>query len=350
MLNGLYKENHYMDKSLFNYELPQELIAQTPLSERTSSRLMVLNRKKDEISHAIFKDIGSFLNKGDCLVINNTKVIPARLIGTLEGSDAQVELLLLKQLDMNRWDCIVYPGKKLRVGAAVSFGDKLKATVEQVLEDGNRIVEFSYNGVFEEILDELGETPLPPYITEKLEDKSRYQTVYAKHKGSAAAPTAGLHFTEELLKELEDKGVVIAFFTLHIGLGTFRPVKVDNIADHKMHSEYCEVEVREAEKINRARENGGRIIALGTTAVRTLEAFNKDGKMYPINAETDIFIHPGHKFKAVDGIITNFHLPESTLIMLVSAFAGREFTLEAYDTAVREKYRFFSFGDCMLIV
>ena len=339
-----------MDKSLFNYELPQELIAQTPLSERTSSRLMVLNRKKDEISHAIFKDIGSFLNKGDCLVINNTKVIPARLIGTLEGSDAQVELLLLKQLDMNRWDCIVYPGKKLRAGAAVSFGDKLKATVEQVLEDGNRIVEFSYNGVFEEILDELGETPLPPYITEKLEDKSRYQTVYAKHKGSAAAPTAGLHFTEELLKELEDKGVVIAFFTLHIGLGTFRPVKVDNIADHKMHSEYCEVEVREAEKINRARENGGRIIALGTTAVRTLEAFNKDGKMYPINAETDIFIHPGHKFKAVDGIITNFHLPESTLIMLVSAFAGREFTLEAYDTAVREKYRFFSFGDCMLIV
>ena len=339
-----------MDKSLFNYKLPEELIAQTPLSERTSSRLMVLDRKKGEITHSVFRDIGSFLNKGDCLVINNTKVIPARLIGTLEGSDTQVELLLLKQLDMNRWDCIVYPGKKLRAGAIVSFGDKLTAKIEEVLEDGNRIVEFIYEGIFEEILDELGETPLPPYITEKLEDSSRYQTVYAKHRGSAAAPTAGLHFTEELLKELEEKGILIAFFTLHIGLGTFRPVKVDNIDDHKMHAEYCELEPHEADKINAARDAGGRIIALGTTSVRTLEAFNKDGKVYPINAETDIFIRPGHKFKAVDGLITNFHLPESTLIMLVSAFAGREFTLEAYETAVRERYRFFSFGDAMLIL
>jgi len=338
-----------MDKSLFNYELPKELIAQTPLSDRTSSRLMVLDHKKGEISHSTFKDIGSFLNKGDCLVLNNTKVIPARLIGSLEGSDTKVEILLLKQLEASKWDCIVYPGKKLREGAVVCFGGKLRAKVERVLEDGNRIVEFIYDGIFEEILDELGEMPLPPYITQKLEDRSRYQTVYAKHSGSAAAPTAGLHFTEELFKELEDKGVIIAYFTLHIGLGTFRPVKVDNIEDHKMHAEYCEIEPSEADKINKAKAAGGRIIALGTTAVRTLEAFNKDGKVYPINAETDIFIHPGHKFQMIDGIITNFHLPESTLIMLVSAFAGREFILEAYETAVTEKYRFFSFGDGMLI-
>jgi len=339
-----------MDKSLFNYELPEELIAQKPLAERTASRMMVLDRKNQTITHSTFKNIGDFLKKGDCLLLNNTKVIPARLIGTLEGRDTNIELLLLKQLDAKRWDCIVYPGKKLREGAKVTFGDKLSATVEKVLEDGNRIVEFTFSGVFEEILDELGETPLPPYITEKLEDKERYQTVYAKHRGSAAAPTAGLHFTEELFKELTDKGVIIAYFTLHIGLGTFRPVKVDNIEDHKMHSEYCELEPEEADKINKAKAAGGRIIALGTTGVRTLEAFNKGGKMYPINAETDIFIHPGHEFKMVDGIITNFHLPESTLIMLVSAFAGREFTLEAYETAVRERYRFFSFGDGMLVV
>jgi len=339
-----------MEKSLFNYELPQELIAQKPLAERTASRLMVLDRKNQTITHSTFKNIGDFLKPGDCLLMNNTKVIPARLIGTLEKSATNCELLLLKQLDAKRWDCIVYPGKKLREGAVVSFGDKLSARVEKVLEDGNRIVEFSFDGVFEEILDELGETPLPPYITEKLEDKSRYQTVYAKHRGSAAAPTAGLHFSEELFKELQDKGVILSYFTLHIGLGTFRPVKVDNIEDHKMHSEYCELEPEEADKINKARAAGGRIIALGTTGVRTLEAFNKDGKVYPINAETDIFIHPGHDFKMVDGIITNFHLPESTLIMLVSAFAGREFTLEAYETAVRERYRFFSFGDGMLVM
>ncbi|MCL2565041.1 MAG: tRNA preQ1(34) S-adenosylmethionine ribosyltransferase-isomerase QueA [Defluviitaleaceae bacterium] len=339
-----------MDKSLFNYELPEELIAQTPLRDRSSSRLMVLDRKKNKISHSIFSDIGTFLNKGDCLVINNTKVIPARLIGIKEDSDSRVELLLLKQLDQNRWDCIVHPGKKLKAGVMVSFGDKLKCRVEEVLEDGNRIVEFIYKGIFEEILDELGETPLPPYITEKLEDKSRYQTVYAKHSGSAAAPTAGLHFTEELLQELSEKGIIIANLTLHVGLGTFRPVKVENIEEHKMHAEYCEIEPHEAEKINKARENGGRIIAVGTTSVRTLEAFNKDGKIYPVNAETDIFIHPGHKFQGVDGIITNFHLPESTLIMLISAFAGREFVLEAYNTAVKEKYRFFSFGDAMLIL
>jgi len=339
-----------MDKSLFNYELPEELIAQKPLEDRSSSRLMVLDRGKSEISHSVFSNIGAFLNKGDCLVINNTKVIPARLIGVKEEDGSKVEILLLKQLDQNRWDSIVYPGKKLKAGAEVSFGDKLKCRVEKVLEDGNRVVEFVYKGVFEEILDELGETPLPPYITEKLDDKSRYQTVYAKHSGSAAAPTAGLHFTEELLQELSDKGIIIANLTLHVGLGTFRPVKVDNIEEHKMHAEYCEIEALEAEKINKAREKGGRIIAVGTTSVRTLESFNKDGKVYPVNAETDVFIHPGHKFQAVDGIITNFHLPESTLIMLISAFAGREFVLEAYNTAVKEKYRFFSFGDAMLIL
>lgn len=339
-----------MDKSLFNYELPEELIAQKPLNDRSSSRLMVLGRKNSEISHSIFSDIGKFLNKGDCLVINNTKVIPARLIGVKDGSDSEVEILLLKQLDKNRWDCIVQPGRKLKAGALVSFGDKLKCKIEKVLEDGNRIAEFIYEGVFEEILDELGETPLPPYITEKLEDKSRYQTVYAKHAGSAAAPTAGLHFTEALLQELSEQGVIIANLTLHVGLGTFRPVKADNIEEHKMHAEYCEIEAHEAEKINKARENGGRIIAVGTTCVRTLESFNNNGKVYPVNAETDIFIHPGHKFQAVDGIITNFHLPESTLIMLISAFAGREFVLKAYNKAVSEKYRFFSFGDAMLIL
>jgi len=339
-----------MDKSLFNYELPEELIAQKPLDDRSASRLMVLDREKSEVSHSIFKNIGGFLNKGDCLVINNTKVIPARLIGALDGSGTRVEVLLLKQLEQSKWDCIVYPGKKLREGAVVSFGEKLSCRVEKVLEDGNRIVEFMYNGIFEEVLDELGETPLPPYITEKLEDKSRYQTVYAKHSGSAAAPTAGLHFTEELLSELIEKGVTIANLTLHVGLGTFRPVREDNIENHKMHSEYCEIEPHEAEKINKARESGGRIIAVGTTCVRTLESFNKDGKVYPVNAETDIFIHPGHKFQAVDGLITNFHLPESTLIMLISAFAGREFVLDAYKTAVEEKYRFFSFGDAMLIL
>jgi len=339
-----------MDKSLFNYELPKELIAQTPLSDRASSRLMVLNRGKGEISHNTFSDIGSFLHKGDCLVINNTKVIPARLIGAIEASGARAELLLLKRLDDNRWECIVNPGKKLKEGILVNFGPRLCCRVEKVMEDGNRIVDFSYEGVFEEVLDELGETPLPPYITEKLEDKSRYQTVYAKHSGSAAAPTAGLHFTQELLSELSEKGIIIANLTLHVGLGTFRPVKVDDIENHKMHAEYCEIEAHEAEKINKARENGGRIIAVGTTSVRTLESFNKEGKVYPVNAETDIFIHPGHKFKAVDGIITNFHLPESTLIMLISAFAGREFVLSAYESAVKEKYRFFSFGDAMLLI
>ena len=338
-----------MDKSLFYYDLPEELIAQTPLLDRSSSRLMGLNRSTGEITHNIFSDIGKFLNKGDCLVINNTKVIPARLIGTRE-SGGEAELLLLKRLDQNRWECIVNPGRRLRAETTVTFSPKLKCRIEAVQDDGNRIVEFSYEGVFEEILDELGETPLPPYIKEKLDDQSRYQTVYAKHSGSAAAPTAGLHFTEKLLAELTEKGVILANLTLHIGLGTFRPVKVDNIENHKMHAEYCEIEAHEADKINTAREKGGRIIAVGTTGVRTLEAFNKDGKVYPVNAETDIFIHPGHKFQAVDGIITNFHLPESTLIMLISAFAGREFVLEAYRAAVAERYRFFSFGDAMLIL
>jgi len=338
-----------MDKSLFNYELPAELIAQKPLNDRASSRLMVLQRSKNQISHNIFSDITGFLNKGDCLVINNTKVIPARLIGSREGG-GKAELLLLKRLDRNRWECIVHPGKKLKAEAVVSFGPKLKCRIEKILNDGNRIIEFIYSGIFEEILDELGETPLPPYISEKLEDKSRYQTVYAKNSGSAAAPTAGLHFTEELLAVLSDKGIIIANLTLHVGLGTFRPVKVEDINNHKMHSEYCEIEAHEAEKINEAKANGGRIIAVGTTSVRTLESFNKGGKVCPVNAETDIFIHPGYKFQVVDGIITNFHLPESTLIMLISAFAGREFVLSAYNTAVLERYRFFSFGDAMLII
>ena len=340
-----------MDKSLFNYELPDRLIAQTPLKDRSSSKLMVLDRKDKSVEHRAFSDITEYFQKGDCLVINDTKVIPARLIGVKEQGSAKVEILLLKRIDKDRWECIVYPGKKLRVGAKAFFGEgKLKCEVEKVLDDGNRVVKFLYEGIFEEILDELGQMPLPPYITEKLQDKTRYQTVYAKNEGSAAAPTAGLHFTEGLLKSLEDKGVIIANLTLHVGLGTFRPVKEDDIFAHKMHSEYCEILEEEAEKINKARAAGGKIIAVGTTSVRTLESFNKDGNIYPVREETDIFIYPGYKFKIVDAIVTNFHLPESTLMMLISAFAERDFVLDAYKEAVRQEYRFFSFGDAMMIL
>ena len=340
-----------MDKSLFNYELPEKLIAQKPLMDRSSSRLLVLNREKKALEHSFFSNISEYFQKGDCLVINDTKVIPARLIGVKEEGSAKIELLLLKRIDKDSWECIVYPGKRLREGIRASFGEgKLKCEIKKVLDDGNRIVKFEYNGIFEEILDELGQMPLPPYITEKLEDKTRYQTVYAKNEGSAAAPTAGLHFTDSLLKELSDKGVIIANLTLHVGLGTFRPVKEENIFDHKMHSEYCEILEEEAEKINNAKAAGGRIIAVGTTSVRTLESFNRDGKVYPVKEETDIFIYPGYEFKIVDAIVTNFHLPESTLMMLISAFADRDLVLDAYNEAVRQAYRFFSFGDAMLIL
>ena len=340
-----------MDKSLFNYELPEKLIAQKPLANRSSSRMMVLDHENKGYEHKVFSDILDYFQKGDCLVINDTKVIPARLIGTKEKGSAKVELLLLKRIDKARWECIVYPGKRLKPGIRAIFGEgKLVCEIEEVLNDGNRIVKFEYFGIFEEILDELGQMPLPPYIAEKLEDKTRYQTVYAKNEGSAAAPTAGLHFTDSLLKELRNKGVIIANLTLHVGLGTFRPVKEENIFDHKMHSEYCEILEAEADKINNAKASGGKIIAVGTTSVRTLESFNKDGKVYPVNAETDIFIYPGYDFKIVDAIVTNFHLPESTLMMLISAFAGRDFVLDAYNEAVKQEYRFFSFGDAMLIL
>ena len=341
-----------MKKSDFYFELPQELIAQTPLKDRSSSRLLVLDKKSGEVEHRIFRDIVDMLDPGDCLVLNETRVLPARLIGSREDTGTRVEILLLKRLtDKNRWECIVYPGKKARIGKRIVFGDGLlKAEVVDIIDEGNRIVEFEYEGIFEEILDKLGQMPLPPYITEKLEDKERYQTVYAKNNGSAAAPTAGLHFTPELLKEIEDKGVKIAKLTLHVGLGTFRPVKADDILDHKMHSEYYCIEQDQADIINNARKNGGRIISVGTTSTRTLESVAEDNGYIPAKSGwTDIFIYPGYKFKAVDCLITNFHLPESTLIMLVSALAGRENVLEAYKTAVEEKYRFFSFGDAMFI-
>ncbi|MDO5382805.1 MAG: tRNA preQ1(34) S-adenosylmethionine ribosyltransferase-isomerase QueA [Eubacteriales bacterium] len=342
-----------MDLHDFYYDLPEELIAQDPLSDRSSSRLMVLNKETGEVTHRIFKDIIEYLNPGDCLVINDTKVIPARLIGEKVGTGATIEVLLLKRMeDMNdTWEALVKPGKKCRPGARISFGEgKLIGEIIDVVEDGNRIIKFEYEGIFEEILDELGQMPLPPYIKHKLEDKDRYQTVYAKHEGSAAAPTAGLHFTNELLKQIEDKGIKIARVTLHVGLGTFRPVKVENILEHHMHSEFYMVTEETAEIINNARKNGNRVIAVGTTSTRTLEsAANEDGTLTAKSGWTDIFIYPGYKFKIIDALITNFHLPESTLVMLVSAFAGRENVLNAYETAVQEKYRFFSFGDAMFI-
>ena len=340
-----------MDVKDFYFDLPQELIAQDPLEDRSASRLLVLDKDTGEIQHRIFKDIVSYLRKGDCLVINDTKVIPARLYGVKEGTQAKIEVLLLKRSEKDVWEVLVKPGKKARPGAVIQFGEGLlTGTVIDVVEEGNRLIRFSYEGIFEEILDQLGQMPLPPYITHQLKDKNRYQTVYAKHEGSAAAPTAGLHFTEELLKQIEDKGVKIAHVTLHVGLGTFRPVKVENVQDHHMHSEFYIVEPEEAEKINRTKQEGGRVICVGTTSCRTIEsAAGEDGVLKAGSGWTDIFIYPGYRFKILDALITNFHLPESTLVMLVSALAGREHVLAAYEEAIRERYRFFSFGDAMFI-
>lgn len=336
----------------FDYELPKELIAQDPLPDRSSSRLMVLGRDDGHVEHRYFRDILEYLNEGDCLVLNNTKVIPARLFGTKKETNASIEILLLKRLENDVWETLVKPGKKAKKGAVISFGDGLlTGEIIDIMESGNRLVQFSYEGVFEEILDQLGQMPLPPYITHELQDKNRYQTVYAKHDGSAAAPTAGLHFTKELLEQVKQKGVEIAEVTLHVGLGTFRPVKTENILDHHMHSEYYMISAEAAEKINRTKESGHRIISVGTTSTRTLEsAADENGKIHEANGWTDIFIYPGYRFKVIDGLITNFHLPQSTLVMLVSALAGREHVLNAYKEAVQESYRFFSFGDAMLIV
>ena len=341
-----------MELKDFDYELPEELIAQDPLADRSSSRLMVIDRASGSITHRHFKDITDYLKPGDCLVLNDTRVIPARLIGVKEDTGAVVELLLLKHLDDGCWETLARPGKKLKVGARVSFGEGLlTAEIVDILEEGNRKVRFSFEGIFEEILDRLGEMPLPPYIHNKLEDRERYQTVYAKNSGSAAAPTAGLHFTKELLDRISDLGVKKAFVTLHVGLGTFRPVKTENITEHHMHTEYCEVSGETADIINSTREAGGRIICVGTTSVRTLESMAKDdGTVRAGSRDTDIFIYPGYRFKCVDGLITNFHLPQSTLLMLVSAFYDREKVLEAYRQAVEEKYRFFSFGDAMFLM
>ena len=341
-----------MKTSDFFYDLPEELIAQDPLEDRTASRLLVLDRKTGVVKHKIFSDVIDYLNKGDCLVINNTRVIPARLIGEKEDTGGKVEVLLLKRRANDVWETLVKPGKKLRPGARVTFGDgRLKAEILEIAEEGNRLVRFYYEGIFEEILDSLGEMPLPPYITHKLEDKEMYQTVYAKFDGSAAAPTAGLHFTKELLNKIEEKGIKIASITLHVGLGTFRPVKVDDVNNHHMHTEWYEVNAEAADIINETKRNGGRVICVGTTSCRTIESVaDENGYMRAKTGETDIFIYPGYKFKIMDGLITNFHLPESTLVMLVSAFAGKENVLAAYETAVKERYRFFSFGDAMILI
>lgn len=335
----------------FYYDLPQELIAQHPLDDRAASRLLTLNRNTGELNHRHFRDIKEYLNPGDCLVMNNTRVIPARLYGVKEDTGGKIEFLLLKRIDLNTWNVILKPGKRARRGARFVFGDGLlRAEIIDVLPDGNRIVRFEYNGVWEEILDTLGEMPLPPYIKEKLADKERYQTVYSKIEGSAAAPTAGLHFTNELINEIRDMGVNTAYLTLHVGLGTFRPVSVENVEDHVMHTEHFEVTEEAADTINKTRASGGRIIAVGTTSVRTLESVAApDGTMCAAMGDTNIFIYPGYRFKAVDAIITNFHLPESTLLMLVSAFAGKDKIMSAYKQAVDEKYRFFSFGDAMFL-
>ena len=340
-----------MDINDFDYDLPEELIAQDPIEDRSSSRLLVLDKETGAIRHEIFRDILDELNPGDCLVINNTKVIPARLMGVKEETGAAIEVLLLKRLENDTWETLVKPGKKARPGTVISFGDGLlKGTVVDVLEEGNRKIQFSYQGIFEEILDQLGQMPLPPYITHTLKDKNRYQTVYAKYDGSAAAPTAGLHFTQDLLQKIREKGVEIAEVTLHVGLGTFRPVKVEKVEEHHMHSELYIVDEETAEKVNKARRNGGRIVAVGTTSCRTLEsASTEDGVLHPGSGWTDIFIYPGYQFKMIDALITNFHLPKSTLVMLVSALAGREHILGAYEEAVKERYRFFSFGDAMYI-
>ena len=343
-MDGLKTSDYY-------YELPQELIAQDPLEDRSSSRLMVLDKETGAVSHHVFREITSFLNPGDCLVLNNTRVIPARLMGAREETGGAVEVLLLKRRTGDVWECLVKPGKKARPGTRLVFGDGLlHAQVEDVVEDGNRLIRFFYDGIWEEVLDRLGEMPLPPYITHKLQDRNRYQTVYARFDGSAAAPTAGLHFTPKLLQQIEDMGVDLAYVTLHVGLGTFRPVKVENVKEHHMHSEYYQVSAEAAEKINRTKKNGGRVICVGTTSCRTVEsAADENGQVEAGCGDTDIFIYPGYRFKVLDALITNFHLPESTLVMLVSALAGREHVLAAYEEAVKERYRFFSFGDAMLI-
>lgn len=348
-----------MKLSEFEYDLPKELIAQDPILKRDESRLLIIDKKTGELSHGIFKDIINYINPGDTLVINETKVIPARLIGNIVTKENDIskigrvcEVFLVKRLSDKTWECLVRPGKKLKVGAFVSFGDgRLTCEIKEIVEDGNRIVEFNFNGIFEEILDSLGEMPLPPYITHKLEDKNRYQTVYAKNEGSVAAPTAGLHFTPELLKDIEDKGVNIAKVTLHVSLGTFRPVHVDNVEEHNMHTEEYHIPKTAADKINEAKITGHKVICVGTTSVRSIESaayYDEDKKMYlvkPTDGETNIFIYPGYKYKLVDALITNFHLPGSTLIMLVSAFSSKEIVMNAYKEAIKEKYRFYSFGD-----
>ncbi len=338
-------------KSDFYFDLPQELIAQDPLEDRSASRLLCLDKETGEVSHHVFREIVDFLNPGDCLVLNNTKVIPARLLGEREGTGGHVEVLLLKRKDKDVWETLVKPGKKCKPGSRLAFGDGLlKAEVMDVVEEGNRLVRFEYDGIFEEVLDKLGEMPLPPYITHKLQDKNRYQTVYAKYEGSAAAPTAGLHFTQELLEQIKNKGVEIAYVTLHVGLGTFRPVKEENVLNHHMHSEYYQVSEEAAKKINSTKAKGGRIICVGTTSCRTIESASDDNGIVHAGCDnTEIFIYPGYRFKVLDSLITNFHLPESTLVMLVSALAGREHVLAAYEEAIKERYRFFSFGDAMFI-
>lgn len=341
-----------MKTSDFYFDLPKELIAQDPLKDRASSRLLVLNRRTGELEHRTFRDIVGYLNPGDCLVVNDTKVIPARLFGAKEGTDAKIELLLLKRREKDVWETLVKPGRKAKPGTRISFGEGLlTGEILEIVEDGNRLIRFEYEGIFEEILDQLGQMPLPPYITHQLEDKNRYQTVYAKHDGSAAAPTAGLHFTPELLQEIQEKGVNIAHVTLHVGLGTFRPVKVEDVTKHHMHSEFYIVEEDQAKLINDTKKQGGKVVAVGTTSCRTLEsAADETGVLHAGSGWTDIFIYPGYQFKMIDHLITNFHLPESTLLMLVSALAGKDQIMKAYEEAVRERYRFFSFGDAMLIM
>lgn len=331
----------------FYFDLPKELIAQDPLSDRSASRLLMVNKETGELKHDIFRNIADYLHPGDCLVLNNTRVLPARLLGVKENTGASIEILLLKRKEGNVWETLVKPGKKAKPGTWISFGNGiLKAEILDIVEDGNRLVRFEYEGIFEEVLDRLGEMPLPPYITHKLQDKNRYQTVYAKYDGSAAAPTAGLHFTNELLGQIEKKGVKLAYVTLHVGLGTFRPVKAESILEHHMHSEYYQISAEAAGIINETKKNGGRVICVGTTSCRTIEsAADENGFLKECCGDTDIFIYPGYRFKVLDCLITNFHLPESTLIMLVSALAGREHVLSAYEEAVKERYRFFSFGD-----
>ncbi len=340
-----------LKKSDFYFDLPQELIAQDPLEDRSSSRLLVLDKETGEMEHRVFHDIVEYLHEGDCLVLNNTKVIPARLMGTKKDTGATIEVLLLKRRENDIWETLVKPGKKAKPGTVITFGDGLlTGTVVDIVDEGNRLIQFSYEGIFEEVLDKLGEMPLPPYITHKLQDKNRYQTVYAKYEGSAAAPTAGLHFTKELLAQVEAKGVKIAYVTLHVGLGTFRPVKEENVLEHHMHSEFYQVTPEAAKLINDTKAAGGRVICVGTTSCRTIEsAADENGVVQTGCGDTEIFIYPGYRFKVLDNLITNFHLPESTLIMLVSALAGREHVLHAYETAVEMKYRFFSFGDAMFI-